>query len=292
MQPVPDIDTIVFDLFNTLLHFDYSLLPEIEFEGRRFRTTGVEVHRRLQSDHSVDVEFALFFREFERARQDVNEMRKAEQREFSSLVRFQILQERLGLVGERLAQTMVDCHMREMLRTVHLPPEKLAVLEQLKGFRRVLASNFDHAPTAREALRKCGLQDYFEHIVISDEVGWRKPSPSFFQALRERCIIVPERSVFVGDDPYADVEGAAKAGFQVAWLAEREPLPAVTEQPRWLLRNLSELLQVVCGQSLTHQVSEESKDANGQTSIFADRDGGQPGRDRPGFSPGDEPPER
>ena len=53
---------IFFDLFNTLLYFDYSLLPEVEFEGKRFRTTTVEVYRRLQVEFGISFSYPLFSR--------------------------------------------------------------------------------------------------------------------------------------------------------------------------------------------------------------------------------------
>ena len=71
--------------------------------------------------------------------------------------------------------------MDEMFRIMHFPDHKKALLDQLPDIPLILVSNFDHALTVRRALRKFGLEERFEAIFISDEVGWRKPRDDFFK---------------------------------------------------------------------------------------------------------------
>jgi putative hydrolase of the HAD superfamily len=51
------------------------------------------------------------------------------------------------------------------------------------------------------------------HLVISSEVGWRKPATEFFEELCRQVGVPPAETAFVGDDPVNDVEGAAAAGL-------------------------------------------------------------------------------
>ena len=51
---------IFFDLFNTLLHFDFSRLPEVDFEGQPLRTTTVRVYEQIQEQCSVSFSYQLF----------------------------------------------------------------------------------------------------------------------------------------------------------------------------------------------------------------------------------------
>jgi putative hydrolase of the HAD superfamily len=57
------------------------------------------------------------------------------------------------------------------------------------------------------------LKDRTETLVISSEVGFRKPHPSFFHAACAQLGLPPARVLCVGDDPENDVRGAIRAGL-------------------------------------------------------------------------------
>ena len=86
----------------------------------------------------------------------------------------------------------------------------LAALADL-GRRIGLASNFDGRLRGVAAglpeLRPVGP------IVVSSEVGWRKPAAEFFQAVGRAAETTLEQIVFVGDDPVNDYDGARAAGL-------------------------------------------------------------------------------
>jgi len=57
------------------------------------------------------------------------------------------------------------------------------------------------------------LADCLDSLVISSEVGFRKPHPSFYHAACARMGLAPERVLWVGDDQENDVRGAMRAGL-------------------------------------------------------------------------------
>jgi putative hydrolase of the HAD superfamily len=82
-------------------------------------------------------------------------------------------------------------------------------------------------------------------LVISSEVGYRKPHPSFFQAACAHLELPPEAVLCVGDDLENDVRGAIRAGLS-GLLVERgahkpDTLPHVP--------NLTALVQSKMGES-------------------------------------------
>ncbi|HMC66447.1 MAG TPA: HAD-IA family hydrolase [Gemmataceae bacterium] len=89
-----------------------------------------------------------------------------------------------------------------------------SVLKELaaRGYRLGMASNYD------ERLRSvaAGLPALrpIQHLVISSEVGWRKPAGQFFGAICEAIRLPPEQVLYVGDDPANDFAGARAAGLQ------------------------------------------------------------------------------
>ena len=235
---------IFFDLFNTLLHLDYSLLPKVEFEGKRFPTTTREIYRRIQQEFDVSFPYSHFLGAYLEVRSRVEGMIRQELREFSCDFRFRQLQESLE-IPEAAVPVMVKAHMGEMFRMMFLPAENGAVLDRLDRFPLVLASNFDHAETARRVLQKFQLTPRFAAIFISEEVGWRKPSQRFFESVIRGSGFDPQRCLYVGDDPDADVGGATQAGFQVVWLAGSTSEGTAQVAPKWRIDKLSELLELV-----------------------------------------------
>jgi putative hydrolase of the HAD superfamily len=66
-------------------------------------------------------------------------------------------------------------------------------------------------------IHRHGLAPYFDAVVISGEVGYRKPHPLVFQMLVDQLGVAKEEIVFVGDDSEADVSGAQRAGLRPIW---------------------------------------------------------------------------
>jgi len=236
---------IFFDLFNTLLHFDFSLLPQVEFQGQSLPTTSVEVYRQLSERMDPSFPYSRFLEEFQESREIVTRLRNQEHREFSCLHRFQILCKRLNVQDKSVAEFILKVHMDELFRIIHFPDQKKALLDQLPRIPLVLVSNFDHALTVRRALREFGLEERFEAIFISDEVGWRKPGDEFFNVVLKETQYSPQQCLYVGDDPEADVYGATRQGFQVAWLVENRPPEDLPVEPKWTIQDLSQILEIV-----------------------------------------------
>ena len=112
----------------------------------------------------------------------------------------------------------VDAYFSAFCRFCFLLPgtrETLGVLK--KSYRLGLLSNFTHGPAAREIIERLGLIEFFEVILISGELGYRKPHPSVFDRLIEHLSFEKDQILFVGDDPEADIAGAKGAGIQPVW---------------------------------------------------------------------------
>ena len=91
------------------------------------------------------------------------------------------------------------------------------------GCRVGLASNFDGRLRGVVA----GLPELrpVRTVVISSEVGWRKPAGAFFDEVKRRAGLPSERIVFVGDDLANDYEAARAAGLHAVLFDLREEVP-------------------------------------------------------------------
>ena len=103
---------------------------------------------------------------------------------------------------------------------VSLDPEAHHVLHTLHRSKKLaLVSNFDHPPHAHSILNKLNLTPYFDSVVISAEVGVKKPDPRIFDTALEQTGMKPEEVVYVGDTE--DDTNAARAAGMVPVFIQR-----------------------------------------------------------------------
>lgn len=94
-------------------------------------------------------------------------------------------------------------------------------------------------------VEKLGLVDRATCIVISEVIGLRKPAPAMFQAAAVSLGVEPSNILFVGDNPEADVIGAAQVGMPTAWVRRGREWPAhLPAVPDVRVDSLSELLWI------------------------------------------------
>ncbi len=131
-------------------------------------------------------------------------------------------------------------------------PEVAEVLVELfrRGYRLGLVSNTTSSTEAPDALRKLGLINYLETIVLSAVVGKRKPDPGILLEATTRMRIDPRCCAYVGDLPHRDVAAGREAGFSKTILIRRRSsrgtkgIADARLEPDAAIRNLRELLKI------------------------------------------------
>lgn len=95
-------------------------------------------------------------------------------------------------------------------------------------------------------LERTGFRDYFDLLVISEEVGHAKPHPAIFNyALEKMGNPSRERVMMVGDNPDSDILGGMRAGLATCWLnADNRALPEGIK-PTWQVATLRELEDIL-----------------------------------------------
>jgi FMN phosphatase YigB (HAD superfamily) len=243
-------DAVLFDLFDTLVRFDRSRLPEVHLKGRVVRSTAGQLHDTLQQFCPAigleDFADALFW-----SWQEAERVRHETHREVTAPERFATLFGRLGLEPSDLPDdtipALLSTHMRELSRAVVFPSHHRALLEGLRRTHRLgVVSNFDYTPTAELVLERAGVTGLLDVVVVSDAVGWRKPSPIIFEEALRRLGIGAERTMFVGDRADIDVAGARGVGMAAVWInPERAALPAGGVAPEFEIEDLAEIAAIV-----------------------------------------------
>jgi len=78
----------------------------------------------------------------------------------------------------------------------------------------------------RENIMREKIDDAFEHIIISAEVGAVKPDPKIYEIAIERVGVKPKEIVFVDDFP-VNIEGCEKVGIK--GILFRDPTSAIKQ---------------------------------------------------------------
>lgn len=96
-------------------------------------------------------------------------------------------------------------------------------------------------------LERTGLRDYFDLLVISEQVGVAKPDRKIFDYTFEQMGQPPrDRVLMVGDTAESDILGGMNAGIATCWLnAHGRSLPEGI-MPTWEVASLSELERLLC----------------------------------------------
>lgn len=106
--------------------------------------------------------------------------------------------------------------------------ESFGILERLKydGFTQFAVTN-GAKNVQRKKLKNAGFDKLFDEIFISDEVGFEKPSPKFFDAvLNSVPNLLKDEVIIVGDSLTSDIKGGNNAGIKTCWYnPSKKPVP-------------------------------------------------------------------
>lgn len=87
-----------------------------------------------------------------------------------------------------------------------------------------------------------GIDHYFDFVVTSAQAGSAKPSPRIFKQALMAAGVPASECVHVGDNPYADVQGAHAQGMHTVWVNPHGvSWPAGDPRPEAVVRHVGEL---------------------------------------------------
>lgn len=96
----------------------------------------------------------------------------------------------------------------------HPNPEICALIPRLAGrYRLVLGSNTNILHARRFRAQFAPILEHFQHLVLSHEIGARKPQQPFFQECLRHAQAKPAECLFI-DDLTANIAGARQAGME------------------------------------------------------------------------------
>lgn len=219
------IRALLFDLGNTLLHFE-GAWPQVMQQANQELLSYLKA-ANLQLDE------ARFLQLFRNSLDEYYAQREAE---FVELTTAYVLRNVLAELGHlQVEDALLDPALEKLyaVSQTHWKPEEDAIptLETLRsaGYPTGLISNASNDADVQTLVDKAGLRPHLDFVLTSAACGIRKPNPRIFHIALENWGIPPEQAAMVGDTLGADILGARNAGLFSIWISRRADTPANRE---------------------------------------------------------------
>ncbi|MBI5714151.1 MAG: HAD family hydrolase [Chloroflexi bacterium] len=98
-------------------------------------------------------------------------------------------------------------------------------LLQERGFKLAIVSNAADSANVQRLIDNAHLRSYFDPIIISANVGVRKPNPRIFDPVLKTWGFTANEVVVIGDTLGADILGAKNAHIKSIWVTMQADTP-------------------------------------------------------------------
>jgi putative hydrolase of the HAD superfamily len=233
------VKAVLFDFGDTL----------VSFENFNYDTSLAALHQKFVKNGIITA-YEEFKSVYFKVRDKVSREGESSFREVNFCVRIARVLNELGFIlspTDPKLVSSVEAFMHPLKESLKLKPQVPMVLQELKKKYKVgLVSNFAYPPAIKEALLKFDLSKFFDTVIISGDVGWRKPSPKIFERALNSLKVSASETVFVGDDPFHDIAGAKQLGMKTILLRRLDKKGTVeTGNPDKMIHGLEELLLIL-----------------------------------------------
>lgn len=114
-----------------------------------------------------------------------------------------------------------------------------------KGYRMHMTSNGFHEVQYKK-LAACGLKDYFDSIILSEDAKYNKPSKAYFDYALKIAGAQSDSVLMIGDNLNTDILGALHAGLDAMlfnhWQVD---VSSVTPQPTFVVDQLRDIIKIL-----------------------------------------------
>lgn len=224
-------ELIIFDADETLYDFKKSEKNALESTMHDFgldydEEYHLEIYKEINSTVWKELEKGLI------TQKELNELR------------FRRMLERLE---ENLnPPDVANTYIRHLSHASFLYEESLDLIKNLSNFLRLAIISNGLKEVQDRRLRKSPISEYFEAIIISEEVGLAKPDPAIFQLLFDQIDFRDKsRALIVGDSLSSDIQGGLCFGIDTCWFHANEGANGMDIRPTYEIRHLEELYELL-----------------------------------------------
>lgn len=153
---------------------------------------------------------------------------------------------------EKIREAIIDSHV--------IPRENIEIVQKIKKNYKVGLLTNNIKKWVGKVLKNYGIEDLFDALVVSSEVGAKKPDAEIFYVALKSFAVKPEEAVFVSDEVCDDLVGAKGCGMKTIWLDTTYGNEPIEEQnklkkkerkiakifkPDAIIKNLKEVIPII-----------------------------------------------
>ncbi|AJK87418.1 MULTISPECIES: YjjG family noncanonical pyrimidine nucleotidase [Lysinibacillus] len=219
-------EILLFDVDDTLLDFD---LAENAALDRMFKEENIVVTSEMIARYKEINE--SMWRAFERGEVTKNTLHNT---------RFSIALKEFGIeVDGTYFESLFQKYLRE---AHHYVDGAYEVIAQLANHYHLYVVSNGVTVTQNKRLVDANLAQYFKGIFISEQTGYQKPMPDFFDYVFERIDnFDKEKALIIGDSLTSDIKGGIQSGIDTCWFNIRNVENTSGIEPHYEIKKLQDL---------------------------------------------------
>lgn len=204
------ITDIFFDLDHTLWDFEKNsaLAFQKVFEIHKIQ---IDLPQFLKLYEPINLKYWKLYRDEEITKQ---QLRRGRLNDSFSLIDLQFPTE----IIDEFAVSYIDF----LPHNNHLFPGTLELLDYLKPNYNlhIITNGFEEVQSKK--LINSNIDSYFKTVTNSERVGVKKPNPKIFLYALDLANTLPKKSVMIGDNLEADIQGAKAVGMNTIFFSPFE----------------------------------------------------------------------
>ncbi|MBN3873703.1 HAD family hydrolase [Nostoc sp. JL33] len=226
-------EAIIFDLDNTLLNFEMcerqAILGALEDCAVSLDLNGVSETIFLQV-------FETYNSKYWRQQDIFSPSELIEMSYRSTLAQLDIQTDKISNLSQSFWHIFNHSAVME--------PDVNEVLTALAGSYRlaVITNGFVSAQLPR--MQAAGIEHFFEEIVVSEAIGFAKPSPEIFHYALSRLNLTPAEVLYVGDSLKHDYAGATQVKIDFCYYNRKNQNLPQEVKPKFMISDLLNLLEL------------------------------------------------
>ncbi len=147
---------------------------------------------------------------------------------------------------EQLPRFLAEVHRAAARERLQLYPGVEETIQELQTYYALSIVSDAQSAYALPELNAVGLSGYFDPIIVSGDLGYRKPDRRLFEAALSAMKLEPAEVLFVGNDLYRDVHGPQKLGIKTVFFKSGETAKDKEKAtPDYIIYQFPELLDAV-----------------------------------------------
>jgi len=229
---------VIFDFIGTLAN-----VKDYDMEGSKRK-----LHKAIQQS-GFNVGLNDFLEAYSDAHEKYRLVRYEELVEVTNAIWISEALNKLGFKTtpeDECVKMAVNVFFEDYVNSLELRPCAKQVLEEVSAnYVMGLISNFTYAPVIYHGLRKLNIARFFNAVLVSEEVGWRKPNRKIFEEALKRLRLSASETVYVGDSPLEDIAGAKSVGMKTIFIPSQfysqGDLRMSKQQPELIVEDICKL---------------------------------------------------